>query len=117
MSAYPPPNENLSIFDSNNFHRNTADPETIATLSQYFLKYPQSQGSETINGSLTATNQITANTNIVMNGTPGTNYIQFPDNSKQYVAGGPTPTLSAVLTAGSTATNSIALNNTGQVQM
>jgi hypothetical protein len=111
MSAYPPPNENLPIFDSNNFHRNTEDPETIARLSQYFLQYPQSQGSETINGSLIATGQITANTNIIMKAGSG-GFIRFPDNTEQTTAGGGASNLSAVLTGGNTATNSIALNNT-----
>jgi len=114
MSAYPPPNENLPIFDSSNFISAT-DANQIATLSQSFLRYPVSQGSETISGSLITTGQITAGANLVISGTSGVNYIQFPDGTQQFTAGGGGGggTLSSVLATGNTATNLIALNNTG----
>ena len=114
MSAYPPPNENLPIFDSSNFISAT-DANQIATLSQSFLRFPVSQGSETISGSLITTGQITAGANLVVSGTSGVNYIQFPDGTQQFTAGGGGGggTLSSVLISGNTATNSIILNNTG----
>jgi len=113
MSAYPPPTQNVPIFDSNDFI-SIADAENIATLSQSFLRFPVSQGSEAISGSLITTGQITAGNNLIVSGTYLTNYIEYPDGSRQYTAtaGGADP-LSSVLTAGNTATNSIALNNTG----
>jgi hypothetical protein len=91
MSAYPPPNENLPIFDSNNFHRNTEDPETIARLSQYFLQYPQSQGSETINGSLIVTGTLTTNDLTLTNATV-TNTLTSGDN---ILFSGPNTTLTS----------------------
>ena len=68
--------------------------------------------------------ELTASKNIVMNGIASTNYIQFPDGTKQYTAGGgaagnyvnyPTPqgaltslSVTGALSAGATTTSSIA---------
>jgi len=114
MSLYSPPNEILPIFNPINYDLpGNTDPNDIPFLTGYFTRYPVSQGSQTISGTLVSTGQVTAQTNIVMSGTPATNYIEFPDGTKQYTAGGGAGTLSSVLTAGNTATNSITLDNLG----
>lgn len=88
MSAYYPPTENVPIFDASLF-RTTND-----TTSQYltkdeadrlFLQYPFGQGTETIPSLIVSNNQTTGG-NIVMNGTSGTNYLEFPDGTRQYTA-------------------------------
>jgi hypothetical protein len=99
MAFYPPPDEILPIFNPANFQTqgNTGD-EDIPFLTQYFLRFPTSQGSETVAGTLVSQFQITANTNIVMDGTAGTNYLEFPDGTQQYTAsagGNPTNLLSS----------------------
>jgi len=112
MAYYPPPTELLPIFNPADYTQNgNTTTDDIPFLTGYFVRYPVSQGSETIAGTLVSQGQITAQQNIVMTGTPATNYIQFPDGTKQYTAGGATPTLSQVLTAGNSAgTSNINLN-------
>jgi hypothetical protein len=91
--SYPPPTENVPIFDATNFRLDTT-PLTATSGLKYFLSYPFAQGTETlqttnVEGLLTCDNNLVVNkTNMIMNpnATPPTNYIQFPDGSKQYVA-------------------------------
>jgi hypothetical protein len=112
MSFYPPPNEILPIFNPANYDtQGNTDNTDIPFLTGYFTRYPVSQGSQTISGSLVSTGQVTANTNIVMSGTAGTNYLQFPDGTQQTTAGGGGGNLNTVLSLGNTATNKITLNN------
>lgn len=47
MANYPPPTEDLPIFDSRLFETNDI-PLTIAEGSKYFLNYPVAQGKETL---------------------------------------------------------------------
>jgi hypothetical protein len=47
MSAYPPPNENLPIFNPLDFQRPNI-PLTIDDAKDYFLEYPTAQGEETL---------------------------------------------------------------------
>ncbi len=53
MAAYPPPTEDLPIFDDSVF--TTADNAslTLATASQYFLRFPNAQGNENLQTTFT----------------------------------------------------------------
>lgn len=46
MSAYPPPTEDLAIFNVNNYKYSDTTALTYDTASKYFLKYPTAQGTE-----------------------------------------------------------------------
>lgn len=95
--SYPPPTEDVPIFDSSLFNANNA-PLTIDEGKKYFLQYPNAQGTEnlkitnvggllTANAGLTITaGDLNNENNIILNGIPLTNYIQFPDGTKQYTA-------------------------------
>jgi hypothetical protein len=50
-----------------------------------YLQFPIGQGIETLPGLITL-GDVDVGANIVMTGTPGINYIQFPDGTKQYTA-------------------------------
>lgn len=59
---------------------------TIDNASGYWILNPDGSISpSTTNGSLDVSS-VTINNNLIMDGTPGTNYIQFPDGTKQYTA-------------------------------
>ena len=48
MATYPPPTENLPIFDDTVFTTLTNDPLTYDTAKKYFLTFPSAQGTETL---------------------------------------------------------------------
>lgn len=52
MATYPPPTQNQAIFNASNFS-SSGDVLTEAVANTLYLKYPISQGSETITGELT----------------------------------------------------------------
>jgi len=65
MSAYPPPKENLPIYNPTDFEFENI-PLTIADAKDYYLEFPTAQGKETlqetiINGSLTCNDVATIN--------------------------------------------------------
>jgi hypothetical protein len=102
MSAGQYPNEFLSIFNSANFNAtNGSDTLTQEQADLLYLKYPFGQGSETIPSLIVGDNasvgeNLGVGQNIIMSGISGTNYIQFPDLTKQYTAstgGGGIPTI------------------------
>lgn len=71
MSAYPPPNEDLPIFNPVDFNRPNI-PLTINDAKDYFLEYPTAQGQETlssiiVNGASTFNDQSTHNDLVVVN--------------------------------------------------
>jgi len=127
MSLYPPPRENLPIFDSSNFEiNNTA--LTVDSGLEYFLAFPTAQGEETlantiVAGSLTALG--TANFASTTLGSLTSSAIQPPSNDSSTKipttawvqtavsgGGGAAPNLSQVLLAGSSAgATSINMNN------
>ena len=94
MSAYNPPVENVPIFDASLFRSTNGSSGsgylTKSEADRYYLQYPFGQGTETIPALNVSGNQTTTG-NIVMNGTALTNYLQFPDGTKQYSASS-TPT-------------------------
>jgi hypothetical protein len=115
--SYPPPTENVPLFDASNFITDNS-PITATTGLKYFLSYPYAQGTQTLQttfvaGDLTCESDLIVNkNNIIMNPdvSPNpTNYIEFPDGSKQYVAstGG-----SAILPTNNTWTGTNTFNNT-----
>jgi hypothetical protein len=94
MATYDPPTETLPIFDPNVFTRSETGLTTTAGDLRY-LRFPYAQGSENLQqidvyGVATFNTTLNTDDNIVMTGTPGTNYIQFPNGTKQYTAGGAT---------------------------
>lgn len=46
MSAYPPPTEDLAIFNVNNYKYASETALTYDTAAKYFLKFPTAQGTE-----------------------------------------------------------------------
>ena len=62
MANYPPPSENLPIFDNDVFV-NLNDPVTIDYANKHYLKYPNAQGTENllttnVNGVLTTNSDV-----------------------------------------------------------
>jgi hypothetical protein len=112
MSAYLPPIDNVPIFDPLLFPEVTGGGGlTLAELQGLFLEFPNAQGKEEmlamdVNGvaqffanvtlndppspappAVFVSNiESTFNDNLVIGGISGTNYIEFPDGSKQYTA-------------------------------
>jgi hypothetical protein len=75
MTTYFPPLENVPIFDPILFSTpNESQALSVVEGNRLYLQYPFAQGTETFPA------------NIVLNGTTNSNYIQFPDGSKQYKA-------------------------------
>jgi hypothetical protein len=71
MSAYPPPNENLPIFNPLDFQRPNI-PLTIDDAKDYFLEYPTAQGEETlssiiVNGASTFNDTADINDSLTIN--------------------------------------------------
>mgnify|MGYP003648371968 CR=1 FL=1 len=62
MATYPPPTETLPTFNSTVFTSPLTDSLTIAEADLRYLKFPISQGSETIAGDLTVSGTLTAGT-------------------------------------------------------
>lgn len=97
---YPPPLENVPIFDPLLFIVPDLGPLTEAIADTKYLRFPFAQGTETMadmNVTGTATffdalthtgangENVTTNQNIIMNGSVG-KYIQFPDGTQQTTA-------------------------------
>lgn len=127
MSLYPPPRENVPIFDSSNF---TIDNSALTVDSglDYFLAYPTAQGSQTMSnttvaGTLTALGS--ANFTSTTLGSLTSSALQPPSNDSSTKipttawvqtavsgGGGAASTLSQVLLAGNSAgTTGINMNN------
>jgi len=119
MATYDPPTETLPIFDPNVFTKSDT-ALTSATGDLRYLKFPYAQGAENLQqvdvyGVATFNTTLNAETNIVMGGTDGVNYIEFPDTTKQYTAyTGETP-LVPDPSGNYTTPSSISINSLGQV--
>jgi hypothetical protein len=88
MSAYNPPVENVPIFDASLFRTTNSSTSGFLTRDEadrLFLQFPFGQGTETLPALNVSGNQTTTG-NIVMNGTALTNYLQYPDGTRQYTA-------------------------------
>jgi len=124
---YPPPTEDVPIFDPLLFLE--ADfALTTSTGDQRYLRFPTAQGKETmqdmdVNGTCNMFNgltlngavgdNLTNNQNIIMNGTVG-KYIQFPDGTQQTTASGGIPDLVPPPTGTYAYPSSIVVNAKGQ---
>jgi hypothetical protein len=127
MALYPPPRENVPIFDSFNFEiNNTA--LTVDTGLEYFLAYPTAQGEQTMDdtniaGTLTAFGA--ANFTSTVEGSLTSSALQPPSNDNTTKipttawvqtaiagGGGVNPNLSQVLLSGNSAgATNINMNN------
>lgn len=105
MSAYNPPSENVPTFDSSLFRTANSGTFTKKEADGLYLHYPIGQGNETIPSAVIG-GQLTAQTNIIMSGTPTTNYLQFPDGTKQYTASSGGGATTFTLTSNAVGTNS-----------
>jgi hypothetical protein len=94
MATYPPPTEQLPIFDDTVFTTLTNDPLTYDTAKKYFLSFPNAQGTENLQ-TTNVSGLLTCNANAKIAGTPLTNYLEFPDNTRQYSAAASPSTLLA----------------------
>jgi hypothetical protein len=83
--SYPPPSENLPIFDSSVFIDTTTDNLTPSTGLNYFLSYPTAQGTENLS-KINVYGDSTFYENITLSGT--TTAIVFGDGSSMDTAGG-----------------------------
>lgn len=75
MAEYLPPTEDLPIFNSSLFI-SQEDPISIGTGDSRYLRFPTSQGSETINGNLTTTGNSITNGTTTSIGQTNTNRIE-----------------------------------------
>lgn len=129
MADYPQPIEDVPIFDVKNFisPSNNLGGLTEEEIAEKFLRFPVAQGTEnlkttSVSGLLTATagveitdGDLLNKDNIIMNGTPNVNYIQFPDLTKQYTAAlGPSPSPVAG-TYDISQNSAITVNSLGQI--
>jgi hypothetical protein len=83
--SYPPPSENLPIFDSSVFIDSTTDNLTPSTGLNYFLSYPTAQGTENLS-KINVYGDSTFYENITLSGT--STAIVFGDGSSMDTAGG-----------------------------
>jgi hypothetical protein len=104
MATYNPPTnlEPINVFNPANFVSSSTQL-TQADADLRYLRFPIAQGAEYMQQ--VEAQALAVDTNIIMNGADGVNYIQFPNGSKQYVAGGSVPTLQSVCNTGNGLSN------------
>jgi len=127
MAAYPPPTEDLPIFDDSVFTTANNTPLTLATASKYFLKYPNAQGDEnlqsvnvaglaTFDGDINFNYNLVAQTNAYTTTTTitqGQSYLNFAGtgaNSDGGVIRIQNNTSGAAVSLGATTTNGLNIN-------
>jgi hypothetical protein len=94
MSAYNPPVENVPIFDAGLFsttNSSTSGFLTITEANRLYLQFPFGQGTETI-PAVNITGNATIGNNLILDGTYPTNYLEFPDGTRQYTSATTTQT-------------------------
>lgn len=115
MSVFPPPTEIVPIFNPLDYLiQDSTLTKEYADL--HYLQFPVAQGTESmqetiINGATICNDTLTANNNIVIDGILNTNYLEFPDGTRQYTA----PTGGNVLTSNNIFTGTNAFNNTSPI--
>ena len=85
MASYPRPTNTGSTFNSSSWVAPTVSSTDTAFLNANYCQFPTLQGAINTKN-ITTTGNVGVSSNIVMNGTLNTNFIQFPDGSKQYSA-------------------------------
>ena len=85
MASYPRPTNTGSTFNSSSWVAPAVSSTDTAFLNANYCQFPTLQGAVNTKN-ITTTGNIGVSSNIVMNGTLNTNFIQFPDGSKQYSA-------------------------------
>jgi len=86
MASYPPPNsQNGSIFNPSDWIAGNAGGIDTAYLNQHYCQFPVAQGNMSFAG-ISNTGTTTIGQNLVMQGIYNTNYLEFPDGTKQYTA-------------------------------
>jgi len=114
MATYPPPaNEQGSIFNPDSWIQQPLASVDTAYLDANYCRYPVAQGEMNFADTNTAGNSVVTQ-NIVLDGTYLTNYLEFPDGTKQYTAGGGTAGV-AVLADTQEFTGVNTFNNAGGV--
>jgi hypothetical protein len=94
MSAYNPPVENVPIFDAGLFsttNSSTSGFLTITEANRLYLQFPFGQGTQTI-PAVNITGNATIGNNLILDGTPATNYLEFPDGTRQFTSATTTQT-------------------------
>jgi len=109
MSAYPAPTDLTPIFNTSQFQTPNTSGLDTAYLDAHYVQYPTAQGNLNIPSAIIE-NGITTGASFIMepNATPPTNFIQYPDGSKQYSANGAS---SSVLDTNNTWTGSNNFSN------
>jgi hypothetical protein len=104
MASYNPPTnlEPINIFNPANFV-SLSTQLTQADADKRYLRFPIAQGAEYLQQA--EAYSLNVDTNIILTGADGVNYIEFPNGSKQYVAGGTIPTLQSVCNTGNGLSN------------
>ena len=115
MSVFPPPTEIVPIFNPLDYLRQDSTL-TKEYADLHYLQFPVAQGTESlqetiVNGPAVFNDSLTANNNIVIDGIPNTNYLEFPDGSKQYTA----PPAGNLLTSNNIFTGTNAFNNAAPI--
>jgi len=114
MATYPPPaNEQGSIFNPDSWIQQPLASVDTAYLDANYCRYPVAQGEMNFADTNTAGNSVVTQ-NIVLDGTYLTNYLEFPDGTKQYTAGGGTAGI-AVLADTQSFTGVNTFNNAGGI--
>jgi hypothetical protein len=87
MASYQPPNpQQGSIFNPSDWISPNAGSIDTAYLNDHYCQYPVAQGNMSFAG-INNTGTTTIKQNLVMTGIANTNFIEFPDGTKQYTAG------------------------------
>jgi hypothetical protein len=114
MATYPPPaNEQGSIFNPDTWIQQPLASVDTAYLDANYCRYPVAQGNMSFADTTTAGNSVVTQ-NIVLDGTYLTNYLEFPDGTKQYTADGGTAGV-AVLADTQTFTGQNTFDNSGGI--
>jgi len=86
MASYAPPNQQQgSIFNPSDWESPNNGTTDVNYLNEHYCQYPVAQGNMSFAG-ISNTGSTTIKQNLVMTGIYNTNFIQFPDGTKQYTA-------------------------------
>ena len=105
MSVYPKPTaQQGAIFNPDLWIVSDVNGVSVDYLNENYLQFPVAQGFETLNG-MTNLQSTTIGKNLIMSGDADVNYIEFPDGTQQFTAGGGSGTGDALLAGGTSSSN------------